>query len=73
MKKLFTLIVAVLMMVTACFGMTGCSKNELKGFDIDLAREVGLSISLGKRILRTETAAVTALSMLMLYAEMKFE
>ncbi len=43
------------------------------GFDekeIALAEEVGgLTISLGKRILRTETAAVTALSMCMLYAE----
>lgn len=29
------------------------------------------TISLGKRILRTETASITALSMLMLYAEMK--
>ena len=41
--------------------------------EIDLAREVGLSISLGKRILRTETASITALSMLMLYAEMNLE
>ncbi len=31
----------------------------------------GLPISLGKRILRTETAAITAVSMCMLYAEMK--
>ncbi len=46
----------------------GFSQNE-----IDLAREVGLSISLGKRILRTETASITALSMLMLYAEMNLE
>ena len=30
-------------------------------------------ISLGKRILRTETASITALSMLMLYAEMNLE
>ena len=30
------------------------------------------TISLGKRILRTETASITALSMLMLYAEAKF-
>ncbi len=41
--------------------------------EIDLAREVGSSISLGKRILRTETASITALSMLMLYAEMNLE
>ena len=41
--------------------------------EIDLAREVGLSISLGKRILRTETASITALSMLMLHAEMNLE
>lgn len=43
------------------------------GFDekeIALAEEMGgITISLGKRILRTETAAVTALSMCMLYAE----
>ncbi len=41
--------------------------------EIDLAREIGLSISLGKRILRTETASITALSMLMLHAEMNLE
>ena len=44
------------------------------GFDereIDEAISVGgASVSLGKRILRTETAAITALSMCMLYAEM---
>lgn len=33
----------------------------------------GRIISLGKRILRTETAAITALSMCMLYCETKFE
>ena len=47
------------------------------GFDekeIDLAEQVGGRIvSLGKRILRTETAAITALSMCMLYAEMNIE
>ena len=41
--------------------------------EIDLARQVGISISLGKRILRTETASITALSMLMLHAEMNLE
>ncbi len=44
------------------------------GFDdceIEKAIEMGgISVSLGKRILRTETAAVTSLSMCMLYAEM---
>ena len=47
------------------------------GFDekeIELAEAVGgLTVSLGKRILRTETAAITALSMCMLYAEMNVE
>ena len=39
--------------------------------EIELATEHGAKIiSLGKRILRTETAAITAMSMLMLYAEM---
>ncbi len=39
--------------------------------EIALASEKGAKIiSLGKRILRTETAAITAMSMLMLYAEM---
>ena len=33
----------------------------------------GIIVSLGKRILRTETAAITALSMCMLYAEMNIE
>ena len=41
--------------------------------EIDLARTIGSSISLGKRILRTETASITALSMLMLHAEMNLE
>ena len=45
------------------------------GFDdreIELAENSGAKlISLGKRILRTETAAITAMSMCMLYAEMK--
>lgn len=35
--------------------------------------EGGLAVSLGKRILRTETAAITAVSMCMLYAEMNIE
>lgn len=47
------------------------------GFDekeVEIAESVGgLTISLGKRILRTETAAITALSMCMLYAEMNIE
>ena len=45
------------------------------GFDekeIETAVEMGgKTISLGKRILRTETAAITAVSMCMLYAEME--
>ncbi len=45
------------------------------GFDqaeISLLKEHGANtISLGKRILRTETATLTALSMLMLYSEIK--
>lgn len=44
------------------------------GFDVNEIEKVmsvdGKIISLGKRILRTETAALTGLSMLMLYAEM---
>ena len=44
------------------------------GFDkteISALKDAGaLTLSLGKRILRTETAAITALSMLMLHAEM---
>ena len=44
----------------------GFSKEE-----IALAKEQNANIiSLGKRILRTETASLTALSMLMLFAEM---
>ena len=41
--------------------------------EIELAKTVGETISLGKRILRTETASITALSMLMLYAEMNLD
>lgn len=47
------------------------------GFDekeIDLCREKGFdAISLGARILRTETAAITSISMLMLYSEMNLD
>ncbi len=47
------------------------------GFDekeIDLCREEGFSsISLGNRILRTETAAITSTAMLMLYSEIKLD
>ena len=47
----------------------GFSPNE-----IELTKEQGGHlISLGKRILRTETASITALSMLMLHAEMNLE
>ena len=42
--------------------------------EIDKAKEInGKIISLGKRILRTETAAITAVSMCMLYAETELE
>lgn len=47
------------------------------GFDekeIQTARDIGCkSISLGKRILRTETAAISTVAMCMLYCETKFE
>lgn len=47
------------------------------GFDdneITIAKENGCKIiSLGKRILRTETAAITSVGMLMLYSELNFE
>ena len=42
--------------------------------EITAAKELnGDIISLGKRILRTETAAITAVSMCMLYSEMNLE
>ena len=42
--------------------------------EIDMAKEAnGQIISLGKRILRTGTAAITALGMCMLYSEMNLE
>lgn len=41
--------------------------------EITAAKEIGDIISLGKRILRTETAAITAVSMCMLYSEMNLE
>lgn len=45
----------------------GFSKSE-----IEMAKNIGgKTISLGKRILRTETAAITATAMCMLYAEME--
>ena len=40
--------------------------------EIDMARELGGKIiSLGSRILRTETAAITTVAMCMLYSEME--
>ena len=42
--------------------------------EIDAATEAGgITVSLGKRILRTETAAITAVGMCMLYAEMNID
>ena len=42
--------------------------------EIDLAREAGGKIiSLGSRILRTETAAITTIAMCMLYGEMELD
>ena len=42
--------------------------------EIDAATESGgITVSLGKRILRTETAAITAVGMCMLYAEMNID
>jgi 16S rRNA (uracil1498-N3)-methyltransferase len=40
---------------------------------LEAEKNGGEIVSLGKRILRTETAAITALSMCMLYAEMNIE
>jgi 16S rRNA (uracil1498-N3)-methyltransferase len=45
----------------------GFEENE-----VIAASEIGEIISLGNRILRTETAAITALSMLMIHAEISF-
>ena len=44
----------------------GFEKSEIE----KLIQEGGLPVSLGKRILRTETAAITAVGMCMLYTEM---
>lgn len=47
------------------------SEGGFEMSEIEKAQEIGgLTVSLGERILRTETAAITALSMLMLYTEM---
>ena len=40
MKKLLTLMLTVLLALTAAFGFAGCNKEKLTGFDIELAREV---------------------------------
>ena len=54
-------------------GSVGIFIGPEGGFDekeIDLAREMGAApISLGKRILRTETAAIAVLSLVMMKAE----
>lgn len=47
----------------------GFAENEVT----EIEKIGGKTISLGKRILRTETAAVTAMSMLMLHCEMNIE
>ena len=52
------------------FAERGMSVTE----QIEKAKEInGNIISLGKRILRTETAAITAVSMCMLYSETELE
>ncbi len=50
------------------------SEGGFEESEIELAKQNGAKIiSLGKRILRTETAAITTLSMLMLRSEMNIE
>ncbi len=50
------------------------SEGGFEPSEIDLITEAGGKIiSLGSRILRTETAAITAMSMLMLYSETELE
>jgi 16S rRNA U1498 N3-methylase RsmE len=48
--------------------------NLLQRFSLDEAKRAidcgAVSVGLGNRILRTETAAITSVSMCMLYAEM---
>lgn len=39
MKKLFTLLMSLILGVTACFGLTACGK-QFTGFDIELAEDV---------------------------------
>jgi len=47
------------------------SEGGFEPYEVEKAEKIGAkTVSLGKRILRTETAAITALSMCMLYAEM---
>ena len=47
------------------------SEGGFEPYEVEKAEQIGAkTVSLGKRILRTETAAITALSMCMLYAEM---
>ena len=49
-------------------------EGGFKQTEIDLAREAGGKIiSLGSRILRTETAAITTIAMCMLYGEMELD
>ena len=40
-KRFLSLITIILAMVMCVFGLVGCSKDNLKGFDIDLAKAVG--------------------------------
>ena len=45
-------------------------EGGFEDFEIELLKQSGAkTLSLGKRILRTETASITTLSMLMLYIE----
>ena len=40
-KRFLSLITIILAMVMCLFTFVGCSKDDLKGFDIDLAKAVG--------------------------------
>lgn len=57
MKKWMTVLLSGLLLVGACFGFAACGEDNLKGFDIDLAREVAKDLGVEVKFQKIEWSA----------------